>query len=496
MNKYYYERSRLLESEVNINFEELLWMSDNQTTKWIDKLREFILYEWDTKGVPPTIGQNTKELKKNFRKLRDYPLHQGSKQFLTKDEDTGEYNVIKNYNKFASGVNQFFPTMLKTKIGTKKNATSIYDYFTGDYRDSFHKIIRRTFKRDSMYSWSKCIEGDNGTEWITNNQDKNFFIVQQTREKNPIHLVLSSDEIRKLFDVDLIDESHITNLPSLDKLDDEKYTYFIREFGLGQKIFPSGIQTFRLGLGQPAVNFPALTARWIYEYYTDHIKQSEPLNIYDPSSGWGGRILGAMSSHKKIHYIGTDPNTDNFIDELGITRYEYVADFFNNEVLEVNPFWEEDKNTYHIFQDGSELIGNNPEFKMYKGTLDLVFTSPPYFNREQYSDDEEQSFKSYPEYDDWRDNFLKPTLTTGVEYLKNKRFLMWNISDIKIGANKYHPLEEDSCKILEELGMIFKTKLKMCMSTMIGLNPDTVKNCVKVNGKYLKHEPIFVFWKP
>ena len=31
-----------------------------------------------------------------------------------------------------------------------------------------------------------------------------------------------------------------------------------------------------------------------------------------------------MSSKKQIHYVGTDPNTDNFIDEVGISRYEYV----------------------------------------------------------------------------------------------------------------------------------------------------------------------------
>ena len=72
--------------------------------------------------------------------------------------------------------------------------------------------------------------------------------------------------------------------------------------------------------------------------FTDHIEQDEPLNIYDPSSGWGGRILGAMSSKKTIHYIGTDPNTDNWIDEINKSRYEYVADFFNNEALETNHF--------------------------------------------------------------------------------------------------------------------------------------------------------------
>ena len=94
-----------------------------------------------------------------------------------------------------------------------------------------------------------------------------------------------------------------------------------------QGIFPKILQVFRLSCGQPAVNFPALTAKWIYENYTKHIDTDEPLHIYDSSSGWGGRILGAMSSRKKIHYVGTDPNPDNFLDEEGISRYEYMAKF-------------------------------------------------------------------------------------------------------------------------------------------------------------------------
>ena len=318
---------------------------------------------------------------------------------------------------------------------------------------------------------------------------QNYFVVQHKKNSaEDKYLTLSKVVVENL------DHKYKTNLPI--ELDDEKYKFLVHRFERGQKLFPAGIQAFRLGLGQPAVNFPPLTARWIYERYTKHIEQDEPLNIYDPSSGWGGRILGAMSSLKRIHYIGTDPNTDNYIDELGKTRYEYVADFFNNEVLETNPFWEEDKNTYHIFQDGSEFIGNNPEFQTYKDILDLVFTSPPYFDREQYSEDEEQSYKLYPKYDNWRDNFLRPTLTTAYEYLKPNRYLLWNIADIKIGKDKYHPLEQDSIDIVESLGGEYKDKLKMLMTTMTGLNPENVKNCVKVDGSYRKYEPIFVFWKP
>jgi len=473
MNRYFYEKSDLLKSEININFEELLWMDSEETSEWIENMRTFILIQWDNHDIPPTIGQNIKELKNNFRKLRGYNVQ----QFSVCDDD-GNPNVIKNYNKFASGVNQFFPTMLKTVVGK----SSIYDWFTDDYKDRFHKVMLRILKRDSMYNWSRCVLKDE-------TMPEHYFITQHKKESvESEYLTLSKSEVEEL------DEKYKTNLPK--KLDDTKYKFLVQKFDIGQKLFPSGIQSFRLGLGQPAVNFPPLTARFLYEKYTNHIKQNEPLNIYDPSSGWGGRILGAMSSHRNIHYIGTDPNTDNFIDDLGITRYEYVADFFNNKVLETNPFWSEEKNTYHVFQEGSEHINNHPDFKQYEGKLDLVFTSPPYFDREQYSKDETQSFKAYPEYEDWRDNFLRPTLTTSFKYLKNDRYILWNIADIKIGTNKYHPLEQDSIDILTGFGMKYEGKLKMLMTSMVGVNQKNVKNSVKVGGKYLKYEPIFVFYKP
>ena len=333
-----------------------------------------------------------------------------------------------------------------------------------------------------MYNYSKCIPKDSELP-------ENWFVVQQKRTDDlGNYYSMKADEVKGL------ESKYTTNITDYD---DDKFVYLVRKFELGQKIFPSAIQGFRLGLGQPAVNFPPLTARYLYEKYTDHIEQDEHLNIYDPSSGWGGRILGAMSSLKRIHYIGTDPNTDNFIDELGITRYEYVADFFNNKVLETNSFWEEEQNTFHIFQEGSEHIGKHPDFQQYKGKLDMVFTSPPYFDREQYSTDEEQSYKAYPQYDDWRDNFLKPTLTNAYESLRKDRYLLWNIADIKIGTDKYHPLEQDSIDIVESLGGQYKGKLKMLMTRMIGLDPSSsgIKNSVKLNGEYYKYEPIFIFHK-
>ena len=89
--KYFYERSNLLESYINIKFEELLFMDDSDTNKWINGMRNFILSQWDGEGIPPTIGQSETKIKRNFKKLRDYNIQ----QFLYSDDD-GNENVNKN----------------------------------------------------------------------------------------------------------------------------------------------------------------------------------------------------------------------------------------------------------------------------------------------------------------------------------------------------------------------------------------------------------------
>ena len=112
LSKYYYEKSGLLDAEINITYHEVFQKSDEELGVWIDSVRQYIVSEWDEKGIPPAIGQSRDEIIDSFKKLRDYKV----RDFIEKDDD-GNANVIKNFNKFATGVNQFFPTMMKTKIG-------------------------------------------------------------------------------------------------------------------------------------------------------------------------------------------------------------------------------------------------------------------------------------------------------------------------------------------------------------------------------------------
>ena len=540
---HFYERSRFSKFQSNTTYHQLLQMTDGEFSDWARTLRKEVTEQWDVFGTPPVIGRNEDGIIEKFKKLKSNPADYWEKDLSGDELSLG---IIKNFNKDASVVNQFFPTMLKTKISTGKSAEgglSIYDHFSDpELEEKFVKIMKRAVKRDSMYSWSRSVvdkrdenpfwNGQGAIDFVKDVHDGKVFngkwdgfdiwiSKSKTRtienygtfNKEFIgtkNLYLTAELVQKLKDDGYLNSTQLSNIDVIEESSTSEagttteYVYQIRWYEKDSGIFPKILQVFRLSCGQPAVNFPALTAKWIYENYTSHIDTNEPLHIYDSSAGWGGRIIGAMSSRKKTHYIGTDPNPDNFIDELGITRYEYVANFYNKNCVDdysdkLTSFFDVKKqsNTFEVFQDGSELIQNNPEFQKYKGKLDISFTSPPYFNREQYSQDENQSFIAYGEYEDWRDNFLKPTLTTIYEYMKNDRYILWNIADIKIGESTYYPLEQDSIDILEQLGCEYKGKLKMLMTRMVGLDPSKsgIKNAVEYDGKSYKFEPIFVFHK-
>ena len=522
--KYFYERNeKVLNSKINCPFEDLLDMTPDHFTIWVSEVRKTVKDSWDTTDCPPRSGRSEEQIIKGFNKLSTY----NTQEMIHTDELSDQENdVILNVARKGTEVDQFFPTMMKTRINysNKDNGYSVYDMFADDkFQDRMVKGFNRHFKRDSFYHYSMGIKKkqypniQNGISWVLtfakNPQmfkDHDFWLceVKQQAGKNTGYyqveqsdfFVLSANEVKQCWEAEYLTKRQVSNIDVNDLKDD--CIYMVRYFKKGQKVFPKAFTAFKIGYIQVATNFPPMTAKYLYERFTEDIKDQEVINIYDPSSGWGGRILGAMSvkDDRKIHYIGTDPNPDNYIADLGMTRYEYMAEFFNTQTYRGNPFFSE-TNTHDIFRDGSEVIHMNPRFQKYKGQLDLVFTSPPYFAKEAYSDDPNQSYKKFPTYEGWRDGFLKQTLTTAVEYLKPGRYLLWNIADANF-AGKFMPLQTDSRKILEDLGMVYQYDLKMAMALMPGQNrvdengiPKCLNYC-RVDSKYLKHEPVMVFRKP
>ena len=58
------------------------------------------------------------------------------------------------------------------------------------------------------------------------------------------------------------------------------------------------------------------------------------------------------------------------------------------------------------------------EYKKYKGKCSMILTSPPYFAKEEYSDDLEQSYLHFSNYKDWLGNFLFNRFKIGFEMVK------------------------------------------------------------------------------
>ena len=79
------------------------------------------------------------------------------------------------------------------------------------------------------------------------------------------------------------------------------------------------------------------------------------------------------------------------------------------------------------------------DFRPDRNSLDLCFTSPPYFDTEKYSNEATQSYRKYPGRQEWLHGFLGTTLDNCWCGLKPTGRLIINIANVK----SYPTLEED-----------------------------------------------------
>jgi len=206
-------------------------------------------------------------------------------------------------------------------------------------------------------------------------------------------------------------------------------------------------QNFKIyGGNQSVSNFRPSAAKYIYNTYGNGGV------VWDMSCGWGGRLIGFLSSNCK-RYIGTEPSTKTF---NGLERLN----------AELN-----DGKEVQLHQLGSEI------FKPDENSLDLCFTSPPYFDTEKYSDEETQSYKKYPSESEWTNGFLKDTVSNCFVGLKPGGKMLLNIAN----TPKYKTIESETIRVSTEVGFKHIDTIYLILSS--------------VSGKGEKLEPIFVFQK-
>jgi hypothetical protein len=107
------------------------------------------------------------------------------------------------------------------------------------------------------------------------------------------------------------------------------------------------------------------------------------------------------------------------------------------------------------------------DFTPYHDKVDLIFTSPPYFNVEKYSDDETQSWVRYKTIDVWNKEFLHKALERMIPTLKKGGIMAINISDVfsTSGSERtYLSIVNPMCDFLVEHGLTYKGCIGMEMA--------------------------------
>ena len=230
-------------------------------------------------------------------------------------------------------------------------------------------------------------------------------------------------------------------------------------------------QGFRLGgkgVASKPANFPIKTVDEVLARYNVNN------NWYDFSCGWGARLTGALKNC--VNYFGTDPNY------LLVPRLKQLAEDYKNTVNPSDGFdlfsmGDTGISTVDIRCQGSEVF--IPE---WENKIGVAFSSPPYFYLEDYRVGE-QSYKEGTTYEQWKTNYLFPTIQNIYKYLIPNGYFILNINNF----DKYM-LVEDCIALAEQAGFKHKENLildniKRC--TEVGFNDNNEKIMVFVKGDVL-----------
>lgn len=133
------------------------------------------------------------------------------------------------------------------------------------------------------------------------------------------------------------------------------------------------------------------------------VSSFEGSTVLDPCAGWGGRMLGTLASGKK--YIGFEPNEETYD---GLQR---LLKFIGESAV--------------IYKTGSENINQH-----LNEVINIILTSPPYFNLEVYSDSLNQSENMYKTYEDWKNKWLSNVVEQSLSKLSQNGVSCWNVHNI------------------------------------------------------------------
>lgn len=145
--------------------------------------------------------------------------------------------------------------------------------------------------------------------------------------------------------------------------------------------------------------------------YRKWVADTDTPRVWDPSCGFGARLLGFAAAFPRGTYLGNEPATKTHRDVVALASELHTAG-------ELSASW--------VLCKGSEI-----EAPFEAETLDLVFTSPPYFDLERYYDEPGQCWRDYPTQEAWYENYLLPTVAVAFVGLKTGCRMVLNVDVLR-----------------------------------------------------------------
>ena len=238
-----------------------------------------------------------------------------------------------------------------------------------------------------------------------------------------------------------------------------KLCYVHRDEGADSVIPRNLRRALELVNGGTIQNFKPMNARAVWEYICPTMWG----NVLDFSSGYGGRMLGAMTSRMAYNYTGIDPNTRTFqgLQALGtLLDDEGQGSGFNMNCMP------------------------SEEFVPAPGFYDAAFSSPPYFNLETYTDEPTQCMNRYPGLDLWFEGYVAPTLQMIHTALATDAIYAVNIADYKTGKDQFAIVDQWKA-LSESVGFKYVETIDMLLNVRPGVGNNKLEKAYKSEGIYL-----------
>lgn len=310
----------------------------------IMKNSEFNLFKIHTSNIPAVI---TAESLKNNSYTPDYSIKYDT-VIISKE-------YLKNYfiTKGTAKLERYIPLLLK---------------FIRTVQPEFPKIessetIEDVVSHIHMYDTDLLITNDdefnnryhNTGVGLLKSHFQSYWAASYKQNPSPIEAWYNNDTLKRI----------ISYRIGLNK-DNDTFNFSLKQIITGLTVNRYSVSFFK-----------PMVAAAIYRKYLGNVET--PI-VLDPCAGFGGRLLGFKAMYPTGTYIGVEPNTNTYNELKSLVT---LCNFTNVELY--NCKIEDFKNSYQY---------------------DLVFTSIPYFDLEDYKNGVE-----YADFDEWNSTFIDTLLT-------------------------------------------------------------------------------------